>query len=384
MAKVVFLSTTTIMCSLPSPCISITISRSSTASSKLHLPLTHRIHCSISTSHPATVSANKCIVSKILSRQDMPYLQDGRPVDMVFNPLGVPSRMNVGQLLECSLGLAGNKLPTSSTDFSVTGGAYDFTKGTTSLTNELISSSKKVTLLRHGLSTWNAESRIQGSSDLSVLTEAGVEQAERCKKALENIYFDQCLASPISRAKQTAEIIWQGREKPLVYIDSLKEISLYHLEGLRNVDAKQIYQEEYKIWREDPANFLMNGRYPVRDLWKAARDCWKEILLSPGESFLVVTHKSILRALTCTALGLGPDSLLKMSKSVTRLKQPIDALSNLAAELTLRHLIKMFRFRSLDINNGGICVFNFNTRGEAMLEGLNLTAHMYSDHVYPG
>lgn len=53
---------------------------------------------------------NKGIVSKILSRQDMPYLQDGRPVDMVFNPLGVPSRMNVGQIFECSLGLAGGML----------------------------------------------------------------------------------------------------------------------------------------------------------------------------------------------------------------------------------------------------------------------------------
>ncbi|MBA0616330.1 hypothetical protein Godav_016386 [Gossypium davidsonii] len=49
---------------------------------------------------------NKGISSKILPRQDMPYLQDGRPVDMFFNPLGVPSRMNVGQLFECSLGLA--------------------------------------------------------------------------------------------------------------------------------------------------------------------------------------------------------------------------------------------------------------------------------------
>nr|QFG71120.1 RNA polymerase subunit beta [Mammillaria supertexta] len=53
---------------------------------------------------------NKGIVSKILPRQDMPYLQDGRPVDMVFNPLGVPSRMNVGQIFECSLGLAGSLL----------------------------------------------------------------------------------------------------------------------------------------------------------------------------------------------------------------------------------------------------------------------------------
>ncbi|KAI9383991.1 hypothetical protein POPTR_013G142232v4 [Populus trichocarpa] len=53
---------------------------------------------------------NKGIISKILPRQDMPYLQDGAPVDMVFNPLGVPSRMNVGQIFECSLGLAGSLL----------------------------------------------------------------------------------------------------------------------------------------------------------------------------------------------------------------------------------------------------------------------------------
>uniref|UniRef100_A0A803NEB0 DNA-directed RNA polymerase n=1 Tax=Chenopodium quinoa TaxID=63459 RepID=A0A803NEB0_CHEQI len=52
----------------------------------------------------------KNIISRILPRQDMPYLQDGRPVDMIFNPLGVPSRMNVGQIFECSLGLAGSLL----------------------------------------------------------------------------------------------------------------------------------------------------------------------------------------------------------------------------------------------------------------------------------
>lgn len=53
---------------------------------------------------------NKGIISKILPRQDMPYLQDGTPVDMVFNPLGVPSRMNVGQIFESSLRLAGDLL----------------------------------------------------------------------------------------------------------------------------------------------------------------------------------------------------------------------------------------------------------------------------------
>jgi len=53
---------------------------------------------------------NKGIISKILPRQDMPFLPDGTPIDIILNPLGVPSRMNVGQLYECLLGLAGYKL----------------------------------------------------------------------------------------------------------------------------------------------------------------------------------------------------------------------------------------------------------------------------------
>lgn len=53
---------------------------------------------------------NKGIVSRILPRQDMPYLPDGTAIDIVFNPLGVPSRMNVGQIFECLLGFAGEKI----------------------------------------------------------------------------------------------------------------------------------------------------------------------------------------------------------------------------------------------------------------------------------
>lgn len=49
---------------------------------------------------------NKGIVSRILPKNDMPFLPDGTPVDVVLNPLGVPSRMNVGQTYECLLGLA--------------------------------------------------------------------------------------------------------------------------------------------------------------------------------------------------------------------------------------------------------------------------------------
>ncbi|KAM7500795.1 hypothetical protein LguiA_025209 [Lonicera macranthoides] len=232
-------------------------------------------------------------------------------------------------------------------DASMTGGAYDFERATTSLTQKLLSSPKKVTLVRHGLSSWNEESRVQGSSNLSILTETGVKQAVRCRKALVDIHFDQCFSSPISRAKSTAEVIWQERPEPMVFLDSLKEAHLFYLEGMKNVDARQRYPKEYTTWREDPCNFNVNGIYPVRKLWETANEAWKEILFTPGENFLVVTHKSILRALICTALGLGPE-----------------------------------RFRAIDVNNGGISVFNFNEQGEAILKSLNMTAHMYSDHRY--
>ncbi|KAF3794528.1 putative 2-carboxy-D-arabinitol-1-phosphatase [Nymphaea thermarum] len=230
---------------------------------------------------------------------------------------------------------------------SLTGNAYDFKGATTSLVSGRLTNSKKVTIVRHGLSSWNAESRIQGSSNLSILTDAGEKQAEMCRHALSNLSFDCCFSSPISRAKRSAELIWQEREEPLIFLDSLKEANLYFLEGMKNVDAKREYPELYNAWREDPVNFKVNGIYPVRDLWLTAKEAWKEILVTPGESFLVVTHKSILRALICTALGLAPE-----------------------------------RFRALDINNGGISTIVFNKQGEAMLQSLNLTSHIYSEHVY--
>ena len=53
---------------------------------------------------------NKGVIARILPDEDMPYLNDGTPVEIVLNPLGVPSRMNVGQILETHLGWAGWKL----------------------------------------------------------------------------------------------------------------------------------------------------------------------------------------------------------------------------------------------------------------------------------
>lgn len=53
---------------------------------------------------------NKGVISKVLPEEDMPYLEDGTPLDIILNPLGVPSRMNLGQILETHIGWAASKL----------------------------------------------------------------------------------------------------------------------------------------------------------------------------------------------------------------------------------------------------------------------------------
>ncbi len=53
---------------------------------------------------------NKGVVARIMAEEDMPFMEDGTPIDVILNPLGVPSRMNIGQILETQLGFAGHKL----------------------------------------------------------------------------------------------------------------------------------------------------------------------------------------------------------------------------------------------------------------------------------
>ncbi len=84
---------------------------------KLDSGIIKRIHIEIAQLRPITVGdklagrhGNKGVISKVLPAEDMPFTEDGEPVDIILTPLGVPSRMNLGQIFELHLGLAANTL----------------------------------------------------------------------------------------------------------------------------------------------------------------------------------------------------------------------------------------------------------------------------------
>ncbi|KAL4182488.1 hypothetical protein AMTRI_Chr11g150340 [Amborella trichopoda] len=170
-----------------------------------------------------------------------------------------------------------------------------------------IQASKRVVLVRHGQSTWNEEGRIQGSSDISVLTQKGESQAETSRQMLIGDSFDVCFTSPLSRSKRTAEIIWFYRKDEMISEPDLREIDLYSFQGLLKHEGKSKFGNAYRQWQIDAANFNIDGHYPVRELWARARNCWDKILRHNGRSVLVVAHNAVNQALVATAIGLGTE-----------------------------------------------------------------------------
>jgi broad specificity phosphatase PhoE len=179
-----------------------------------------------------------------------------------------------------------------------------------------VSSPKTVTLVRHGQSTWNEEGRIQGSSDFSVLTRKGEAQAERTRQMLDGESFDVGFRSPLRRASRTAEVIWGARNgAALVDLWVLREIDLYSMQGLRKQEGKSKLGVQYAAWKAAPADFEIDGHFPVRELWERGAECWQEVLRGEGKDVLVVAHNAVIQAMTANALGLSPEYFRRLEQS---------------------------------------------------------------------
>ncbi|MGK7945486.1 MAG: histidine phosphatase family protein [Microcystaceae cyanobacterium] len=209
----------------------------------------------------------------------------------------------------------------------------------------------RVIIVRHGQSSYNAQHRIQGRCDESVVTEKGIEDANKVGKALSNLKIDRIYSSPLQRAKQTATIIQSYFPSPpsLDTHPQLMEVDLPLWEKQTKQEVTEKFPQDYRQWKEQPHQFKMvleDGKehYPVLSLYQQAQDFWKTLLSKhSGETILIVAHNGINRCLILSAVGIAPE-----------------------------------RYHTLQQSNCCVNVLNFtgNFGDPVQIESLNQTAHL--------
>ena len=170
-------------------------------------------------------------------------------------------------------------------------------------------------VLRHGQTDHNRDGIIQGSSDASVLTDAGIAQARAAGAALaglSDLSIARTYVSPLRRAKQTFELLRLSCALPApTTLAALREIDLHSWEGRLKSELQRESPAAYAAWRSDPLAMEVDGHRPIVELWsRARRDVWPAVRSGgggggPSDAALLVCHGSLGQALLCTALGLG-------------------------------------------------------------------------------
>ena len=180
-------------------------------------------------------------------------------------------------------------------------------------------------IVRHGETNHNALGIIQGSSDVSRLTDRGVNQARVAGYALaslDDVSINRVFVSSLTRARQTLDTIEKAFSTALpqaTVLADLREIDLGSWESRDKADLTKEHPDMYAAWKRDPLKFYVDEERPVVNLWARAADAWAIMREQPkeqpdrgtatgGESIgpvtLVVTHNACGQALLCTSLGL--------------------------------------------------------------------------------
>ncbi len=163
----------------------------------------------------------------------------------------------------------------------------------------------RLILVRHAESIANRDRRALGQAD-PPLTDLGQRQARAVAAALRDQPLDHAFASPLQRARETAEAIVAGRAIPLDLAAALVEMDIGAMEGLDFRDAAQRYAEFFSRWQSDHApDVPMPGGESLRQVQERA---WAVVgpWFQPErpETTLVVTHNFVIRTLLCRALDL--------------------------------------------------------------------------------
>jgi glucosyl-3-phosphoglycerate phosphatase len=160
---------------------------------------------------------------------------------------------------------------------------------------------RRLVLLRHGRTAWNAERRFQGQAD-PPLDEVGRAQAYEVASLIAALRPDLLVTSDAARALQTAEIVGDVVALPVVKEPRLRERNLGHWEGLTREEVAERYPDEYADWMAG-LDVSRRGGETRDQVAERASAAWAE--LPVAATTVLVTHSATAMALTNSLLGIA-------------------------------------------------------------------------------
>lgn len=172
---------------------------------------------------------------------------------------------------------------------------------------------RRVLLLRHGRTEWNATGRFQGQLD-SALDGIGRAQAEAAAVAVGPMQPDAIVSSDLSRTLDTARAVAAETGLEVVADKRLREIDLGSWQGLTRAEARAQFPDEYAAWQAGSDARRGDGE-TYAEVGSRAVACIEEWLssLGPGATLVAVTHGGTARATIGTLLGFDPDMYWRLA-----------------------------------------------------------------------
>ena len=174
---------------------------------------------------------------------------------------------------------------------------------------------RRLILIRHGQTVYNATGRMQGHLD-TALSNEGEKQAEAAGRLLKNQGITRILASDLSRARVTAELV--GKQLGVdVEVDArLRETHLGKWQGMTSAEVDEQFPGARAIWRHDPTWAPPGGESRVEVAERARPaidDLMREYSDWDGHTVLVVAHGGAISALTCNLIALNSQQYQMLS-----------------------------------------------------------------------
>lgn len=179
----------------------------------------------------------------------------------------------------------------------------------------------RILLARHGETPWNAEGRYQGQIDIP-LSPVGQSQARALGERLRDVSITHAIASPLSRARDTARFALGDVRADMLTLDpDFQEIAHGEWEGLLASEINDKDQIRLRAWRDEPDTVMMPGGESLRLVLERS---WRGLVrategLGDGDTLLLVAHDAVNRVLLCRILGLPLSRLWSFRQAPTTL-----------------------------------------------------------------